>query len=407
MTYEILTKLYYKNQEEYQQQAQIRRQSPACQMLPVPIAENQAFFCYCPELVCSLNSLLKKSVKIRNLFALLPKVARHSYSVRCLIDEIILTNEIERIHCTRQEINQILIDEGQHKNKDVRLRGLVLKYKKLILNVYYIIDLYNAEDLRVLYDEIVLPEIAKADRPDGLILRKGPVSVVSPTDKEKHRGMAPPEENIIAAVNTALALLQNEQIPKVIAIALLHYYLGYIHPFYDGNGRLSRFISSYLLQKELEPLIALRLSYAIKNNIKLYYDTFDTVNNKKNLGDCTPFILMFLNMLNIAADSLIEQIGEGRQKLEYYQHMLLKKMGRNSKMSDLAFVLIQSNLFYTDELTVKQLAETFEVSVQTMNQRLKQAQNIGLPLKIEKKGRHYFYSLDLEEFEEFCKTLPD
>ena len=62
--------------------------------------------------------------------------------------------------------------------------------------------------------------------------------------------------------------LNNDDINFLIRIAVFHYAFGYIHPFYDGNGRTSRFISSYLLSQRLEDLVSFRLSYTIKLNIK-------------------------------------------------------------------------------------------------------------------------------------------
>lgn len=45
----------------------------------------------------------------------------------------------------------------------------------------------------------------------------------------------------------ALCVLDREDIPLIIRTAILHFYTGYIHPFYDGNGRFDRFVSAYLL----------------------------------------------------------------------------------------------------------------------------------------------------------------
>ena len=75
-------------------------------------------------------------------------------------------------------------------------------------------------------------------------------------------------EKLILTYNT-----WNEYHP-IIQAALLHGELVKIHPFVDGNGRTSRFISSYLLSKEFEFLIGFRLSYTIKEHIKDYYEEF-------------------------------------------------------------------------------------------------------------------------------------
>ncbi len=58
-------------------------------------------------------------------------------------------------------------------------------------------------------------------------------------------------------------------------------------------------------------MIALRLAYAIKNDKSQYYKAFDLCNDVKNRGDVTPFILMFLEMLEHADASIFTRLDEG------------------------------------------------------------------------------------------------
>ena len=107
------------------------------------------------------------------------------------------------------------------------------------------------------------------------------MSVESATQKEIHRGIYP-ESKIIECMEQALKVLNANEMDELFKVAVFHYLFGYIHPFYDGNGRTSRFISSYLLSKEFEPTIAYRLSYTIKENIKEYYQAFKICNDRHN-----------------------------------------------------------------------------------------------------------------------------
>lgn len=70
---------------------------------------------------------------------------------------------------------------------------------------------------------------------------------------------------MIDFLNKSLDFLTNENnVGPLVKIAVFHYLFGYAHPFYNGNGRTSRFISSYLLCNILNQSIALRISYTIK-----------------------------------------------------------------------------------------------------------------------------------------------
>ena len=80
-------------------------------------------------------------------------------------------------------------------------------------------------------------------------------------------------------MSKALDFLNHSEISTPVRVAVFHYMLGYIHPFYDGNGRMARFISSYTLSQEMDPLIGVRLSYTIKENIAAYYKLFKETND--------------------------------------------------------------------------------------------------------------------------------
>ena len=61
-------------------------------------------------------------------------------------------------------------------------------------------------------------------------------------------------------MDAALKILHLQDFPLFVRLGLFHYFFAYIHPFYDGNGRTDRFITSYFLKKNFHLLLGLRLS---------------------------------------------------------------------------------------------------------------------------------------------------
>ena len=393
MEYELLSKIFYKKPTEYESIYDARFNSEASIKLPIKIHENVGFIFNTNEITKLLVKIYKTINKINLLRTHLPNIAINSYIIKSLKDEIALTNEIEGVRSTRKEIEDAI--DSIKNDKSARFKGLVDKYFKLISNE--IIPLNNCEDIRTIYDALVLPEIEKENLPDGILFRKEPVQVVSATQKEKHRGIMP-ESKIIESLDLCLDFLKNDDIDSLIKISAFHYLFGYIHPFYDGNGRTSRFISSYLIKNELDILLALKLSYTVKNNINKYYKAFDVCNDRKNKGDITFFVVTFLELLSQAADDLYTKIADLNDQLNYYNNIintLVNEKVLNDKQAKCIFILCQNRLFDDTYMNMNTLTELLEKSDTTTRKILKSLESKNLLVKSRNKNQ-YLYSANLD-----------
>lgn len=393
MEYELLSKIFYKKPTEYESIYDARFNSEASIKLPIKIHENVGFIFNTNEITKLLVKIYKTINKINLLRTHLPNIAINSYIIKSLKDEIALTNEIEGVRSTRKEIEDAI--DSIKNDKSARFKGLVDKYFKLISNE--IIPLNNCEDIRTIYDALVLPEIEKENLPDGLLFRKEPVQVVSATQKEKHRGIMP-ESKIIESLDLCLDFLKNDDIDSLIKISAFHYLFGYIHPFYDGNGRTSRFISSYLIKNELDVLLALKLSYTVKNNINKYYKAFDVCNDRKNKGDITFFVVTFLELLSQASDDLYTKIADLNDQLNYYNNIintLVNEKVLNDKQAKCIFILCQNRLFDDTYMNMNTLTELLEKSDTTTRKILKSLESKNLLVKSRNKNQ-YLYSANLD-----------
>ena len=393
MEYELLSKIFYKKPTEYESIYDARFNSEASIKLPIKIHENVGFIFNTNEISKLLVKIYKTINKINLLRTHLPNIAINSYIIKSLKDEIALTNEIEGVRSTRKEIEDAI--DSIKNDKSARFKGLVDKYFKLISNE--IIPLNNCEDIRTIYDALVLPEIEKENLPDGILFRKEPVQVVSATQKEKHRGIMP-ESKIIESLDLCLDFLKNDDIDSLIKISAFHYLFGYIHPFYDGNGRTSRFISSYLIKNELDILLALKLSYTVKNNINKYYKAFDVCNDRKNKGDITFFVVTFLELLSQASDDLYTKIADLNDQLNYYNNIintLVNEKVLNDKQAKCIFILCQNRLFDDTYMNMNTLTELLEKSDTTTRKILKSLESKNMIVKIKNKNQ-YLYSANLD-----------
>ena len=393
MSYILLSNLFYKNKKEHQALYEQRISSESTCVLPIKIGKNNAFYCLCPEIYSISFRILQLDKAVAEIRSNLPEKALVQFTKKCLIDEIKLTNDIEGVYSTRKELSSIL-NEMNNKGEKKRFYGLLNKYSMLGSGFEFALNTSN--DIREIYNDLVLKEVVEdcADNaPDGEIFRKDIAEVTTPTQKVIHQG-AYPETKIIQLMEQSLNILNQKDIPILIRISIFHYLFGYIHPFYDGNGRTSRFISSYLLSKEFEYLIGFRLSYTIKEHIKNYYDAFKECNDEKNMGDLTPFIIMFLNIILESFENLYDALEKRNNLLYKYFDIIEQNSEMSVEVKSFAFVLVQASLFSDEGITKKELGSELEISASTVDKRLNKLRCMNLLIE-DKNGRATKYLIDL------------
>lgn len=407
MAYELLSKLYYVDEEAQKMVYTQRFLATSTIKLDFSPSHHPLFFTQNEDVIWLVSQILRSDKKIAEWRRILPGVAMTQYSRKCLIDEIVLTNSIEGIHSSRKEIGTVLNElssQSKERGKKKRFDGIVKKYYKLLNRE--VVALSTCEDIRSLYDEIVLDEVIEEDpsqTPDGRIFRKDQADVHNAADKVIHSGVYP-EDAIISSMNSALSFLNNPDVEVLYRISIFHYLLEYIHPFYDGNGRLGRFIVSYKLSQEMEPLLAYRISEMIKENIKDYYKAFDICNDKNNLGDLTPFLIMMLTMIRNSAEDLNQSLARRYTQLIRYTDIIPYLPNADQKdMARLYDYLIQATLFAETGISTGELINYLELSFDTVKKRIKQIDENLLVTTMESHQK--YYKLDIEKLDHIRSTL--
>lgn len=389
MAYETLSKVYYKNRAGYEQEYQARLHSVSATAIDCMIGENPAFYMQTPEMSSLLFQIMALDKRVSILRVNLPGAAIKQYYVKSLIEEVHQSLSIEQVYSTRKEIA-----ETYKRKKEDRLLGMIQKYDALFSQEE--IPLKTCRDIRRLYDTICLPDVMRENKsniPDGECFRKQPVHIFSQSDQRIHTGLYP-ESAIIAAMDKALLLLQNESINLLYRIAIFHYLFGYIHPYYDGNGRLARFISSYLLSRNFDPLIGVRLSYTINTEKPQYYSMFKETNSAKNKGDLTPFILGFLDILKTSYTRLADALESRKQRLKAYKKSLARLL-TEPKQKKIAYLLLQVSLFASEGLTLSDVVKFSEVGYPTVKDFLDSEQGQTM-FPFTRDGRRKLYTLNLD-----------
>ena len=400
MKYRLLSSIYYENSDLYNEIYNKRYNSESTYRYNFEINKDKAFLVINNNILQAMNKILKLDKKFVLKADYLPQIALKQYTKKCIIDEIKMTNDIEGVVSTRKEISEILNDITG-KKKGNRLYGLIKKYELLTEEE---ILLRNCSDIRVLYDEFVLNEVKLENKehiPDGTLFRKDSVYVQNKVGKTIHAGLSP-ESKIIEVLTECLSILNNNEYNMLVSIGVFHYMFGYIHPFYDGNGRISRFISSYLLSRELHPIIAYRLSYTIKKDINNYYKNFKIVNDEKNKGEITSFVEYFFGVLIESLEDLNLYLSDRIKKLKFYENkinsVLKNNEGLDERTLSILYVLVQNSLFGENGLSVEEITGIVDVGMSKVRSTLKSFEISRIIIK-KQAGRKFIYDADLDMIE--------
>ncbi len=127
----------------------------------------------------------------------------------------------------------------------------------------------------------------------------------------------PPEAHDVSDLMAQLVTWvehSTQHIPAPLIAAIVHYQYATVHPYYDGNGRIARLITTFLLHRagyDLKGLYCLEEYYA--RNLAAYYDAI-SIGPSHNYymgreeGDITPWIDYFIEGIAYSFDRVLQRI---------------------------------------------------------------------------------------------------
>lgn len=264
----------------------------------VPLAAIQA----------ALHDFDRKNVASELWAALGNEDAVTEYRVRQLIEEAISSSVLEGARPTTRELARQLVREG---------RAPASRDEQMILNNWRamkrIIQLQQ-ENRPLLVDDIlelhrILGEDA-LDVPDAAGEFRRPEHAVHVADADGNVWhVPPPAAGLRERVERLLRFAEDGSIDgtdtfvhPVIRAIIVHFWVGYEHPFRDGNGRVARALYYWcMLRHGYEMAEFLSISGPIDRSPKGYYMAFAFTETDD--GDLTYFIL---HQLKVMRESLAE-----------------------------------------------------------------------------------------------------
>ncbi len=310
---------------------------------------------------------------------------RQRYLSRGIIEEAIASSQLEGANTSRQYAKKMIAERIKPRTNS----------EKMILNNYHTMN-YIETDLKKRPLSIqLLCEIHKAltegtltdPEDEGRIRLVGdPINVIY-DEKIAHRGaerefMDEQLPRLIAYAND-----DSEFIHPIIKASILHFWIGYLHPFADGNGRLARTIFYwYLFKHEYWGVAFLPISMVIKRAKRQY--AYSYLYAEQGGKDLTYFIDFSIHRLEIAMNEFNTYIDTLLAENTSIDNRLGDYPPLNERQKQVLYYVLQDNSHYTTEISHRTLNDIAKGTSRTDLHKLRDLKLLQ-PLRDGKMVKYY------------------
>ena len=221
-----------------------------------------------------------------------PQMTTEAFGLKAMEDEIASTLTIENIDYNRDSVRKILQGYAPSDEQETRIYGM----KK---GLEFIADPSNAiteDNLFLLYDMTVGQHLAAESRlMPGNYYRHDTVFIVG--QQVEHTGL--PHEKLPEYMKRFLAFVREESaMNDLLKAAAIHFYMAYLHPYFDGNGRMARLLHLWFLRQQgYSSALFVPLSSYIERSRSRYYAAYTQAEENEKIShvlDTTPFLVYFI-----------------------------------------------------------------------------------------------------------------
>lgn len=218
----------------------------------------------------------------------------------------------------------------------------------------------------------------------------GPMQVISgPMGKEKVHYQAPSSDRIESEMERFLYWFENEDnLDLVLKAAIAHFWFVSIHPFEDGNGRITRALTDMMLARSDKSVRRFySMSAQIRVERKQYYEKLEKA--QKGTTDITEWILWFLQCLINAINSTEDILSKILFKAEFWK--IHSTTIFNERQQKTLNKLLDG---FNGKLTTSKWGKINKCSQDTAHRDIQDLINKGVLRKGESGGRSTNYKLD-------------
>lgn len=290
---------------------------------------------------------------------LIPTEDKEKFLISSILEESINSSRLEGASTTIEVAKDMILNKKRPRDKS----------QKMILNNYLamkkILDLKGQKlnkDILLNLHKIITRDTLEKEIYEGNFRDSNEVKVIDKLTGEVFH-VPPKNDEIESLIEAFCDFYNNEQeyfIHPIVKANILHFLFGFIHPFYDGNGRCARCIFFlFLISKNYWLFEYLSISRIIIKSPSQYARAY--VYSELDDNDLTYFIKYKVNKIDIAFKDLKIYI---KRKLEEKQNSMkfLKYEGVTERQAQIL------GLYENDKnraFSVLEISERFRITKQT------------------------------------------
>ena len=281
---------------------------------------------------------------------LTPQQSARLYGTKAMEEEIVSTFRIEQIDTSRESVRRILSGQAPKDKEEQRIYGMKQGLEFIADRSHAITE----ENLFRLYQMTIGDFLPEEDRLlPGHWYRHDGVTVVY--GKTEHTGL--PWQKLPAYMKELMAFAAEKAAQNdLIKAAILHFGLAYLHPYFDGNGRMARLLHLwYLVQQGYSSALFVPMSRFVEESCARYYKAYTRVEQNQQISgglDVTPFLVYF-------AESVYHRLGEDQPQprtLQAFEEALRQGKVTEKERALWQFVL---TAYGSEEFSTKRLEKDF------------------------------------------------
>jgi len=318
--------------------------------------------------------------------AIIPPDDRTRYLISSIMEEAIASSQLEGAATTREIAKQMLRSNRKPKTLDEKM---ILNNYLTIRRVLEIKDQKFSKELILELHSIISKDTLKDPENEGKFRSNNEVNVVDGLTGEIF--YTPPDFKNIDQLMDELCLFANHIdevafIHPIIKGIILHFLIGYIHPFVDGNGRTARAIFYwYLISRGYWLVEYMSISKIIIRAPVKYARAYLYTEHDEN--DLTYFIDYNLKSMDLALTNLqsyIQRKVTEKKSLFYF----IQQKNVNERQAEILKGLLMDD---AKGYTIKETQSKFGISYQTARTDLMGLQSLGYVRESKISGKKLMF----------------